>query len=85
MKGEIDGQQVALGNRVLDDLKGDRVTLRRRPSLADGQTVMFVVIDDKAQVWLASQIQSRKHARSDEQLHEEGIRIVMLTGDSRDS
>jgi Cu+-exporting ATPase len=51
---------------------------------ADGQTVMFVVVDDKAAglVGVADPIKETT-PEAIRQLHEEGIRIVMLTGDSR--
>ena len=87
VKGEIDGHQVALGNRaLLDDLKidpGDLATKAERLR-ADGQTVMFVVVDDKAAglVGVADPIKEST-PEAIRQLHEEGIRIVMLTGDSR--
>ena len=87
VKGEIDGQQVALGNRaLLDDLKidpGDLAT-RAESLRSDGQTVMFVVVDGQAAglVGVADPIKEST-PEAIRQLHEEGIRIVMLTGDSR--
>jgi len=87
VKGEVDGQQVALGNRaLLDDLKidpGDLAT-KAESLRADGQTVMFVVVDEKAAglVGVADPIKEST-PEAIRQLHEEGIRIVMLTGDSR--
>jgi Cu+-exporting ATPase len=87
VKGEIDGRQVALGNRaLLDDLKIDPgdVATRAESLRADGQTVMYVVVDDKAAglVGVADPIKEST-PEAIRQLHEEGIRIVMLTGDSR--
>jgi Cu+-exporting ATPase len=87
VKGEIDGRQVALGNRaLLDDLKidpGDLAT-KAESLRADGQTVMFVAVDGKAAglVGVADPIKETT-PEAIKQLHEEGIRIVMLTGDSR--
>ena len=51
---------------------------------ADGQTVMFVAVDGKAAglIGVADPIKETT-AEAIRQLHEEGIRIVMLTGDSR--
>src|SRR5438045_5664692 len=51
---------------------------------ADGQTVMFVVVDGKGAglVGVADPIKEST-PEAIKQLHEEGIRIVMLTGDSR--
>jgi len=87
VKGEIDGQEVALGNRaLLDDLKIDpgELAAKAESLRADGQTVMFVVIDDQAAglVGVADPIKEST-PEAIRQLHEEGIRIVMLTGDSR--
>ncbi len=59
---------------------GDRAEKLR----ADGQTVMFVAIDGKA-AGLFGVADPIKESTPEaiKQLHEEGIRIVMLTGDSR--
>jgi Cu+-exporting ATPase len=84
--GEVGGRRVALGNTGLLDslgvdpgvLAGRAETLRRQ-----GQTVMFVAVDNKAEgiVAVADPI---KETTPDaiKALHEEGVRIVMLTGDS---
>ena len=87
VKGIIDGHQVALGNRaLLDDLKiepGELASMAENLR-SDGQTVMFVVVDDKAAglVGVADPIKEST-MEAIRQLHEEAIRIVMLTGDSR--
>jgi len=86
VKGEIEGHQVALGNRaLLDDLQIDPGELATKvESLrADGQTVMFVVVDGKAAglIGVADPIKEST-PEAIRQLHDEGIRIVMLTGDS---
>jgi Cu+-exporting ATPase len=87
VRGEIEGHHVALGNRaLLEDLKIDAGELATKFELlpADGQTVMFVVIDDKAAglVGVADPIKEST-PEAIRQLHDEGIRIVILTGDSR--
>jgi Cu+-exporting ATPase len=87
VRGEIEGHQVALGNRaLLEELKidaGELVT-RAESFRADGQTVMFVVIDDEAAGLLGVADPIKESTpEAIRQLHEEGIRIVMLTGDSR--
>jgi len=73
-------------NALLDDLKIDPgvLTAKAENLRADGQTVMFVVVDDKAAglVGVADPIKEST-PEAIRQLHEEGIRIVMLTGDSR--
>ena len=85
--GEVDGRKVALGNRaLLDELKIDPGELgTKAESLrADGQTVMFVAVDSKLAglVGVADPIKETT-PEAIKQLHEERIRIVMLTGDSR--
>ena len=85
--GIVDGRQVALGNRALmSDLGIDVGALGERAKAlrAEGQTVMFVVIGGTLAgiVGVADPI---KESTSDaiRALHDEGIRIVMLTGDGR--
>ncbi len=85
--GEVDGRRVSLGNRALfDDLKIDPGELAAKSEnlRADGQTVMFVAVDGKAAglIGVADPIKETT-PEAIRQLHEEGIRIVMLTGDSR--
>ena len=87
VKGQVDGRSVALGNRaLLDDLGIDPGELVEQAEKfrADGQTVMFVAIDGKAAglVGVADPIKEST-PEAIKQLHEEGIRIVMMTGDSR--
>ena len=85
--GEVDGRKVSLGNRaLLDDLKIDAGELATKAESlrGDGQTVMFVAVDGRAAglVGVADPIKETT-PEAIRQLHEEGIRIVMLTGDSR--
>lgn len=87
VKGQVDGHAVALGNRsLLDDLGIDPGELpdQAEKFRADGQTVMFVAIDGKAAglVGVADPIK-QSTPEAIKQLHEERIRIVMITGDSR--
>jgi len=85
--GRVEGTDVALGNRALmDDL---RVALgdagRRADDLRrDGQTVMFVALDGAIAglLGVADPIKTTT-PEAIAQLHAEGLRIVMLTGDSR--
>ena len=84
--GEVGGRHVALGNAGLLDslgvdpgmLAGRAETLRRQ-----GQTVMFVAVDGEAAgiVAVADPIKETTPSAI-EALHKEGVRIVMLTGDS---
>lgn len=87
VKGEIDGHRVALGNRALiTDLAVDPGDLGSKSEAlrSDGQTVMFVVVADKV-AGLISVADPIKESTPEaiRQLHEEGVRIVMVTGDSR--
>lgn len=87
VRGEIDGRTVLLGNRALLDQfriePGDLAT-KAEELRADGQTVMFVALDGKAEglVGVADPIKSTT-LEAVKQLHAEEIHIVMLTGDSR--
>jgi Cu+-exporting ATPase len=87
VKGSVDGRSVGLGNRNLfesmgidpGELAGKAEALRK-----EGQTVMFVAVDGKAAglLGVADPVKGTT-PEAIRQLHEEGIRIVMLTGDSR--
>jgi Cu+-exporting ATPase len=84
--GEVDGKRVALGNaRLLESLGIDPGTLADRAEALrnEGQTVMFIAIDGKA-AGLVSVADPIKETTPEAiaALHEEGVRIVMLTGDS---
>jgi Cu+-exporting ATPase len=86
VRGLTGGKRVALGNRaLLEELGVDAAALAdRAESLrVDGQTVMFVVIDG-AIAGLIGVADPVKETTSEaiQALHAEGLRIVMLTGDS---
>jgi Cu+-exporting ATPase len=85
--GKVDGRPVALGNRaLLEELKIDAAELANQAEQlrADGQTVMFVVVDGllAGLLGVADPIKESTPEAIGE-LHAHGIRIVMLTGDSR--
>ncbi|MGH9967667.1 MAG: copper-transporting P-type ATPase, partial [Pyrinomonadaceae bacterium] len=87
VKGQIDGHAVSLGNRaLLEELGIDPGQLAEQAEKfrADGQTVMFVTVDGKPAglLGVADPIKDST-PEAIKQLHEQGIRIVMLTGDSR--
>ncbi len=85
--GHVDGRSVALGNRKLFEslnvslggLVDQAEKLRKK-----GQTVMFVAVDGQAAglVAVADPIKSST-PEAIRLLHSSGLRIVMLTGDSR--
>jgi Cu+-exporting ATPase len=84
--GEVDGRQVALGNLGLLDSLGvapRELAARAEVLRREGHTVMFVAVDGKAAglVGVADPIKETTPAAI-EALHREGVRIVMLTGDS---
>lgn len=84
--GIVDGFQIGLGNlKLLEDLGIDKLDLPQLADLqrSDGQTVMFIVIDGKA-AGLIGVADPIKHSTPEaiQALHNEGITIVMLTGDS---
>jgi Cu+-exporting ATPase len=85
--GRVAGRVVALGTRTLleelgvhpDGLAGTAETLR-----VNGETVMFVAVDGKAAGLLGVTDPIKQTTpEAIQQLHREGLRIVMLTGDSR--
>ena len=87
VRGRVQGFEVALGNRNLLEelkLKDDHAGERAEALRADGQTVMFVVVENKIAglLGVADPIKQTTLEAID-QLHRDGIRVVMLTGDSR--
>ena len=84
--GEVDGQAVAVGNiKLLEtmDINAGELPQQANKQRSEGKTVMFVVINGKAAglISVADPIkESTPEAIRD--LHAEGIKIVMLTGDS---
>ncbi len=87
VRGRVEGRQVALGNRkLLDELKldPDGLVSRAEAMRREGQTAMFVAVDGRVAglLGVADPIKPTT-PEAIRQLHEEGIRVVMLTGDSR--
>jgi Cu+-exporting ATPase len=85
--GRVEGRTVALGNlRLLEKLGIDPGALPRQAEAAraEGQTVMFVAIDGRAAglLGVADPIKDST-PEAIRNLHEEGVQVVMLTGDSR--
>jgi Cu+-exporting ATPase len=87
VRGRVDHFSVALGNaKLLEELAVDPGPLAAKAEemRADGQTVMFVVVDQKIAGALAVTDPIKQSTpEAIRQLHADGIRIVMLTGDSR--
>jgi P-type Cu+ transporter len=87
--GIVDGKNAALGNRALFGELGfplGDLDERAKPLEANGQTVVFVALDGKAAgiIGVADPVKSTT-PEAIERLRREGIRIVMLTGDSRET
>ncbi len=85
--GKVDGRTVALGNAaLLNDQGVDPGPLGNRADAlrADGQTVMFLVVEGKA-AGLLGTADPIKASTQDALalLRKDGIKVVMLTGDSR--
>jgi Cu+-exporting ATPase len=94
VKGRVDGHLVSVGNRPLLDEPGvdagaepeagDGLLGRVEELRREGQTVVFVAIDGRPSglLGIADPIKSTS-AEAVRRLHDEGLRVVMLTGDSR--
>ena len=85
--GEVAGKAVAAGNaKLLESLGIDAgdLTPQADKQRAEGQTVMWIAINGKAAglIGVADPIKGST-AEAIRDLHGQGIRIVMLTGDSR--
>jgi Cu+-exporting ATPase len=85
--GTVEGRRVGVGNlRLLEDLGVQPGSLRDRAEALrrEGQTVMFVAIDQKAAglIGVADPLKPST-VEAIKALHDEGVKIVMLTGDNR--
>jgi Cu+-exporting ATPase len=87
VRGLVSGRIVVLGNgKLLDEFGIDPGPLAERAEdlRMSGQTVMFVTVDGAAAGMLGVADPVKETTpEAVERLHEEGIRILMLTGDSR--
>jgi Cu+-exporting ATPase len=83
----IDGRTVALGNaKLLEELSIDpgKSIAGAEALRQEGQTVMFLVLDGRLAGMLGAADPIKPSTpKAIQALHDEGIRIVMLTGDSR--
>jgi Cu+-exporting ATPase len=85
--GRVDHRQVALGNtKLLEQLNIEAGGLIERAETLrkEGETVMFVAVDDRLSglVGVSDPIKEST-VEAIRALHEDGIRIVMVTGDNR--
>lgn len=85
--GRVEGHTLALGNiKLFESLGIDPADLPKTADVqrAEGQTVMLIAIDGKAAGLLGVADPIKEFTpEAIRALHEEGIEIVMLTGDSR--
>jgi Cu+-exporting ATPase len=87
VRGRVDGREVALGNaKLLEGMRADAGALAAKAEAVrvDGQTVMFVVINGTVAglIGVADPVKETS-LEAVSKLHADGIRVVMLTGDSR--
>ena len=87
VSGEVEGRAVSLGNAAMMDDLGVSIEplINQADALrSDGQTVMYVAVDRvlAGMVGVADPIKEST-PEAVRLLHEEGIRLVMLTGDSQ--
>lgn len=85
--GVVDGHSLAIGNNALLrqlEMGGDALTQSAEGFRREGQTVMFIAVDQSPAglLCVADPIKSNAE-ESVAALHRLGIRLVMLTGDSR--
>ena len=87
IEGRVDGVSVALGNKaMMDDLGIDFGDIGERAETlrSEGETVMFAAADGKPAGLMGVADPIKPHAaEAIRALQEDGLRIVMLTGDSQ--
>jgi len=87
VRGTVDGREILLGNKALMDaaaVDSSSMVQHADQLRSDGQTVMFVAVDGKIAglLGVADPIKDST-PQAIRLLREDGIRIVMLTGDNR--
>ncbi len=88
VRGRAAGRRVALGNQAMMEAEGvhdlNDFAARAEELRQDGQTVVFIAVDGKAAglIGVADPIKATT-PDAVRQLHAAGVRVVMLTGDSR--
>ena len=86
VKGVVDGRNIALGNAKLVHgfgLESDRFVEAANARRDDGETVMFIVVDGEIAglIAVADPVKATT-ADAIKALHDQGLRIVMATGDN---
>ncbi|NWF76709.1 MAG: heavy metal translocating P-type ATPase [Nitrospirae bacterium] len=85
--GKANGKTVALGNiKLIEEfnIKHDEFLQKAETMRSEGQTVMFLIVEGKIAglIGVADPIKETTPEAID-MLHKEGVKIVMITGDSR--
>lgn len=84
---KVDGHAVVIGNEIQMREAGvivGNASLRAEAMQSEGATVLFAAVDGELAALLAVSDPIKESAREAiQQLHKEGLRIVMLTGDTR--
>lgn len=85
--GEVDGRDIVLGNRAMMqqfEIDAEPLLERAESLRSEGQTAMFVAIDGKPAGLIGVADPIKESTREAiKLLHESGVELVMLTGDSR--
>jgi Cu+-exporting ATPase len=87
VSGKVDGHVVLLGNKALLDEHGiNSSEMASKAKDSGGQTAMFVAVDGRIAGLLSvsDPIKETTYAAIN-QLHRDGVRVVMLTGDNRET
>ena len=88
VRGRVNGRALAVGNRVMMESVGIRdfgsLAYQAEGQRRDGTTIVFAAVDGKlaGMLGVADPIKATT-AEAVRQLHADGVRIVMLTGDSK--
>ncbi len=87
VRGRVEGHELLLGNRKLlqqAGIEAEALAQRAEQQRSEGQTVMLIAVDGAPAglIGVADPIKASTR-EAIEQLHDEGIEVVMLTGDSR--
>jgi Cu+-exporting ATPase len=85
--GTVEGRAVALGNLKLFEelhIAAGELPARAEALRSDGQTVMLLAVDGKAAglIGVADPVKEST-AEAIRALHDEGVQVIMLTGDNR--
>ncbi len=87
VRGTVDGTEVLLGNlRLMKDfnISIEELAQTAEEMRKEGQTVMFVAADNRlAGILAVSDPIKENTPQAIRELHNEGLRVVMLTGDNR--